>query len=92
MKNKTSLFTKGYKDHRPLFTKGYKDHRPLFTDGINSFWHVVFGMISYYCIFIIPLFVLYQLKDIHDVNLFVDLAEFFIGLVLVIILHNIYIK
>jgi hypothetical protein len=53
--------------------------RELFTDGWNSFWHVLFGILSIRFFIIIPIFVIYQLTDIHDNNLFVDLTEFLIG-------------
>jgi hypothetical protein len=53
--------------------------RPIFSDGWNSFWHVVFGMLSIRFIIIVPIFVIYQLLDFYDKNLFVDLIEFFIG-------------
>jgi len=56
--------------------------RKLFTDKWNSFWHMFFGIISVRYLFIIPLFILYQLYDYKDPNLFVDLSEFFIGLVI----------
>jgi hypothetical protein len=53
--------------------------RELFTDGQNSFWHVFLGILSIRFFLIIPIFVIYQLIDFYDVNLFIDLAEFFIG-------------
>ena len=53
--------------------------RELFTDGWNSLWHVFFGMLSIRFIFILPIFVIYQLIDFHDKNLLTDLTEFFIG-------------
>ena len=53
--------------------------RELFSDGLNSFWHVFFGLLSIRFLVIIPIFVIYQLINIYDKNLFVDLAEFFIG-------------
>jgi hypothetical protein len=56
-----------------------KRPRPLFTDGWNSFWHVIFGSLSVWYVFVMPLFILYQLNDFYEVNLFVDLAEFFVG-------------
>ena len=62
--------------------------RQLFTDGYNSFWHFVFGFISIFCVYIIPLFVIYQLIDLYDVNLFIDLGEFAIGYVFAIILFT----
>ena len=56
--------------------------RPLFTDSWNSYWHFVFGIMASYFWLIHPLFIIYQLKDPTEVNLFVDLAEFFIGFVI----------
>jgi hypothetical protein len=53
--------------------------RPLFTDGWNSFWHVFLGILSIRFLVIIPIFVIYQFIDFYDKNLFVDIAEFFIG-------------
>ena len=58
--------------------------RFLFTDGWNSFWHFVFGMLTIRFLFILPLFVLYQWMDYNDVNLVVDLVEYFIGLFIMI--------
>jgi hypothetical protein len=58
-----------------------KKSRPLFTDGHNSFWHVCFGLLSLRFMVIIPNFIIYQLIDYNDANLFIDLGEFFIGLV-----------
>jgi len=56
-----------------------KTRRPLFTDGWNSAWHVIFGIMAVKFFFIMPIFIIYQLIDYRDVNLFIDLAEFFIG-------------
>ena len=53
--------------------------RELFTDGWNSLWHVIFGALSIRFFIIIPIFVIYQLIHYKDTNLFIDLAEFFIG-------------
>jgi hypothetical protein len=53
--------------------------RPLFADGWNSFWYVIFGSITVWYFFVMPLFIVYQLMDLYEVNLFVDLAEFFVG-------------
>ena len=61
-----------------------KQSRDLFTDGWNSFWHVCFGCLSINFIFGIPNFIIYQLIDYKDVNLFVDLGEFFIGFTLML--------
>jgi hypothetical protein len=62
--------------------------RELFSDGLNSFWHVFFGLLSIRFLVIIPIFVIYQLINIYDKNLFVDLAEFFIGFFSIILLTN----
>ncbi len=59
--------------------------RKLFTDGYNSFWHVLFGILSIRFLIIIPIFVIYQLMNLYDINLFIDLLEFFIGLFISII-------
>jgi hypothetical protein len=56
--------------------------RPLFTDGWNSFWHFLFGFISIRYVLIMPFFVLYQLYSFNDVNLHIDLVEYFIGYLL----------
>jgi hypothetical protein len=53
--------------------------RELFTDGWNSFWHVFLGILSIRFLVIVPIFVIYQLIHFYDKNLFVDIAEFFIG-------------
>ena len=54
--------------------------RPLFTDGANSAWHVTFGFIAAVWVWwLIPLFILYQLKDPLEKNILVDLTEFAIG-------------
>ena len=70
----------------------YNSIRPLFSDGWNSFWHVVFGILSIRFIIIVPIFIIYQLLDFYDKNLFVDLTEFFIGffgiLFVVFVLNN----
>lgn len=65
-----------------------KTPRKLFADGWNSFWHVFFGLLSYYAPVIMPNFLIYQLVDYLDVNLFVDLGEFVIGLLLIVSLYN----
>jgi len=59
--------------------KLYMKSRELFTDGWNSFWHVLLGVLSIRFLVIVPIFVIYQLIDFYDKNLFVDIAEFFIG-------------
>jgi hypothetical protein len=67
-----------------------KERRPLFTDGWNSFFHVYFGGLGFAFWAVIPNFIIYQLIDYYDVNLFIDLGEFFIGLVFVWILVTTY--
>lgn len=55
--------------------------RELGGDGWNSFWHFFFGILAYKYPVLIILFVIYQVYfDWNNVNLYIDLAEFFIGL------------
>ena len=56
-----------------------KHRRNLFTDGWNSTWHATFGILSKHFPVIIPTFIIYQFIDYKDVNLFIDLSEYFIG-------------
>jgi hypothetical protein len=56
-----------------------KKPRALFADGWNSFWHFFFGCLAVKQYVVIPAFILYQLIDYKDVNLWIDLAEFFLG-------------
>ena len=55
--------------------------RNLFTDGKNSVWHVLFGMIGYYCSYVAIIFVLYQMVTeiplLHN-NMFIDISEFLV--------------
>ena len=60
--------------------------RNLFTDGVNSFWHALLGALSVRFFIIMPGFFMYQLIDLDDVNLFVDLLEFFIGYIVAYLL------
>ena len=60
--------------------KCVKRQQPLFTDGWNSFWHLCFGCLAVKMYVLIPNFIMYQLIDYTDVNLWIDLAEFFLGL------------
>lgn len=53
--------------------------RQLFADGWNSFWHFTFGALSTSFVWIIPIFVLYQLIDPYEPNVPIDLSEFAIG-------------
>lgn len=71
--------------------------RKLFTDRYNSFFHFLFGVLSYKIFIIIPLFLTYQsiefiyLYDLgkRDDNLLIDLLEFFIGYFITRILYHI---
>ena len=53
--------------------------RRLFSDGLNSFFHFGFGVatVNFSCIAL--LFVVYQLMDLNDPNLMIDIGEYFIG-------------
>lgn len=66
--------------------------RELFTDGWNSFVHIFLGIISVRFHIIIPFFLLYQLIHYNDMNLFIDISEFFIGFIisriLLYVFHN----
>jgi hypothetical protein len=53
--------------------------RGFFEDAWNSFWHVVFGVLSVKMTSITPVFLLYQLLDRQDVNALVDIGEFILG-------------
>lgn len=53
--------------------------RMIFTDGANSLWHFIFGYLSNYNNHIIPIFLFYQMIDITDKNMLVDITEFIIG-------------
>jgi hypothetical protein len=62
-------------------TKSRKTPRKLYTDHWNSFWHVIFGVFAVKISCIVPLFILYQLADQDDKNVFVDLLEFTYGFI-----------
>lgn len=53
--------------------------RNLFEDSWNSFWHVVFGFFAVKIPSLVPIFLVYQILDRHDVNVFIDILEFTIG-------------
>jgi hypothetical protein len=57
--------------------------RRVFTDGWNSLAHLIFGVMTFYYPWIMPLFILYQLRDIDDENTPVDLFEYYIGLIII---------
>jgi len=56
-----------------------KKPRLLFTDNWNSFWHIIFGVFAVKLPPIVPVFILYQLMDQEDKNVFVDILEFVYG-------------
>ena len=56
--------------------------RFVFTDGWNSSWHVLFGMMAYYNLFIILLFAYYQFILKYDYNSAIDFVEFLVGYML----------
>ena len=64
-----------------------KKSRHLFTDGWNSFCHFCFGICSKLFPVITPNFIIYQLIYYKDPNLFVDLVEFFIGLLSIVVMY-----
>jgi hypothetical protein len=66
--------------------------RGLFTDGFNSFWHVIFGIITFYCPYIIVFYVLYQYHDPVDKNLIIDIGEYIVGLIIIIMIKKVKIK
>ena len=50
-----------------------------FTDGANSFWHVFFGAVATQSMLVGILFILYQVWDLFEKNMLVDIFEFFCG-------------
>lgn len=54
--------------------------RVLFSDGSNSFFHFGFGLCTVYYPLIFILFIVYQLIDINDLNICIDIAEYGIGI------------
>lgn len=61
--------------------KSRRTPRKLYTDHWNSFWHVIFGVFAVKLLFIVPIFIFYQLADQDDKNVFVDLLEFSYGFI-----------
>lgn len=54
--------------------------RPLFTDGFNSTSHILFGVVSNWWLWFVPIFIIYEILDHDDINLSVDIAEYLVGL------------
>jgi hypothetical protein len=66
--------------------------RGLFTDSFNSFWYVILGIITFYCPYIIIFYILYQYSDPNDKNLIIDISEYIIGLIIIIMIKKVKIK
>ena len=66
--------------------------RGLFSDGFNSFWHVIFGILTFYYPFIIVFYILYQYNDPSDENLIIDIGEYIAGLIIIIMIKKMKIK
>lgn len=57
-----------------------KKPRGLYTDGWNSYWHIIFGILaSKFPRIIVLLFMSYQLFDIEETNVCIDILEFMYG-------------
>ena len=63
----------------------YFKSRFIFTDGFNSLCHFIFGVLSVYLYMIIPIFLIYQFRDMNDKNVFIDVLEFCFGYLTAII-------
>ena len=59
--------------------------RRLFSEKFNSVAHFLLGLLTIYCPLIFPLFVIYQLRDISEENVEIDLAEYYIGMAVALI-------
>jgi hypothetical protein len=58
--------------------------RNLWSDGWNSFWHFTFGALSFKIPLVLVIFLVYQglaNKGFYEKNVWVDILEFFIGLI-----------
>jgi hypothetical protein len=70
--------------------------RDLFTDGFDSFWHFVFGIFAFYFGWLILLFFAYQFtpldKDPYEKNTLIDLTEFALGYLAIMVLYKLYPK
>jgi len=53
-----------------------------FENGPNSFGHFICGILTIFYPWIMPLFLLYQLRDIHDINVPIDILEYYVGFIL----------
>jgi len=66
--------------------------RYIGADGWNSFWHFFFGIIAVKLHILVPLFIIYQVLDIYDKNMIIDIVEFFIGFIVGTLLFGIKLK
>jgi hypothetical protein len=65
--------------------------RPVYTDGWNSYWHFVIGLLAVkFPLIAIPLFLMYQLLDMEELNVCVDILECLVGMMTGIILRVFY--
>jgi hypothetical protein len=63
--------------------------RPLFSDGANSFWHVIFGILSVKYTFIMPIFLAYQLIKHNPISTsFAGISEFIVGYLIGLVLKR----
>ena len=61
--------------------------RGMFQDGFNSFWHVVFGILSYWFPIIAVTFLLYQFIQ-GKPNDLIDVMEFVAGFLFIYSIGN----
>jgi hypothetical protein len=65
--------------------------RNLWSDGWNSFWHFTFGALSFKIPLVLVMFLVYQglaNKGFYEKNVWVDILEFFIGLISMIAMSH----
>ena len=58
--------------------------RNLWSNGWNSFWHFTLGALSFKIPLVLVMFLIYQgftNKGLYDKKFFIDILEFFIGLI-----------
>jgi hypothetical protein len=68
---------KTHPKNKKIFEK--KKPRFLFTDRWNSFWHIIIGVFAVKISSLVPMFILYQLADPSEINVFIDILEFTYG-------------
>jgi hypothetical protein len=55
-------------------------------------WHFILGVLAGWFPILIPIFVSYQLWDWDDANLYIDLMEFLVGLILAATIQLLFLK